>query len=81
MWVSPFLACATGRAAAATAMTQVASDPATVVHFTAGPLLDGSAANEASMTLRAFAGPVADFVVLCRVLVSARDIRVRTGVN
>src|SRR5208337_3563172 len=39
-WVSPFLACAAGggaAVAAATAMAQVASGPATVVQFTAPP--------------------------------------------
>src|SRR5689334_11930445 len=41
MWVSPFLACASGGGAAGRAArvrTQVASDPATVIIFTAGPL-------------------------------------------
>src|SRR5271166_255919 len=40
-WVSPFLACAVGGSAAGLATrvtTQVASGPATLVHFTAGPL-------------------------------------------
>ena len=46
MWVSPFLACATGAAATGTAtvMTQVASDPATAVQCIAGPLATGEAA-------------------------------------
>src|SRR5215471_14429481 len=43
-WVSPFFAWATGCGAASVTvvvMTQVASDPATVVQFTAGPFRFG----------------------------------------